>query len=138
MPAGGARQANRGRMPWICVKQDALDDVPVYVGQPELAALVAVGELRVVDAREVHDRGLHVVHVDGFRRDVPGVVVGRSVDVPRLRTAAGQQPGKRPAKVVAALRIAGIKLAERRAAELAPQTTSVSSSGRRLPFPKME
>ena len=36
-----------------------------HVGQAEVAALEAVGELRVVDAQQVQHRGVQVVNVDG-------------------------------------------------------------------------
>ena len=48
----------------------------MHVGEPKLAALVAVGQRFVIDAAEVQDGGLHVVDVDGVLRQVPGEVVG--------------------------------------------------------------
>ena len=50
------------------------------VGQSKLAALKAMSQTRVVDAAQVHDRRLHVVHVDRVLGDVPTVVVRGSKD----------------------------------------------------------
>jgi len=41
-----------------------VDDVAVDVGEAVVPAGVAVGELLVVEAHQVEDRGVHVVHVD--------------------------------------------------------------------------
>src|SRR2546430_17486380 len=41
--------------------KDVLDDFPVDVRQPEVAAGVAVGELRVVEAEEVEEGRVEVV-----------------------------------------------------------------------------
>ena len=43
---------------------DRLDDLPVHVGQPVVAAAVAVGQPLVVDAQQVQDGGVQVVDVD--------------------------------------------------------------------------
>ena len=46
------------------LREDFLDDVAVDVRQTEVAAGVPVGELRVVEAEQVQDRGVEVVDVD--------------------------------------------------------------------------
>ena len=56
-----------------------LDDLPMHVGQPEVAAGVVEGELLVVEAEQVQDRRLEVVDVDGVLGDVEAQVVGRAV-----------------------------------------------------------
>ena len=52
----------------------------VDVGQAEVAAGVAVGELGVVEAEQVQDRGVQVVDVDLVLDGVVAVVVGLAVD----------------------------------------------------------
>ena len=42
----------------------------MHVGEAEVAALVLVRELRVVDAEQVQDCRLQVVDVDGARREL--------------------------------------------------------------------
>ena len=52
-----------------------MDDAAVHVGETEVAAGVAVGESLVVEAEEVEDRGVQVVHVDlVFDCEVPEFV----------------------------------------------------------------
>ena len=80
--------------------------------------MVAEGEPLVVDTGEVHDRGLHVVHMDGVGGDVPGVVVSRPVDVARLHAAACQPPTEGMAEVIAALGAGWIALPKGCAAKL--------------------
>ena len=60
-----------------------MNDMAMNVGQPILATLVTKRQSRVVDATQVHDRGLHVVNVNRILLDVPGKFVSGSVDGPR-------------------------------------------------------
>ena len=62
----------------------------MHVGQAEVAAGVAVGELLVVEAQQVQDRGVQVVDVDLVLDGLEAELVGRAVDVPPLHAAAGQ------------------------------------------------
>ena len=39
-------------------------DVPMHICQTELSALVAVGQLGVIDPSEVEDGRLHIMHMD--------------------------------------------------------------------------
>ena len=64
---------------YFVLAQDAFDDVPADVGEAEPAALVFVNELLVVDAHEVHERGLKVVHMNGVFDDVVAEVVGLAI-----------------------------------------------------------
>lgn len=48
--------------------------MPVHIRQPEVAALVSIGQPLVVDAQQVEDRGVHVVDV--HRAGGPFVHVG--------------------------------------------------------------
>ena len=75
----------------------------VDIGEPEVAALVAVGEPLVLDAHEVHERGVEVVHMHRLVDDVVAVVVGFSVGDAGLRAAAGEPHGEATRMVVAAV-----------------------------------
>ena len=55
------------------LRQQFFDDVPMHVGQAAVDAVVAEGELGVVDAEQVQDRGVDVVDLGGC------VAVGRLV-----------------------------------------------------------
>ena len=57
-------------------RQHPFLNVAMHIGEAELAALVAVGEFRVVDATKVKDSCLHVVNVHGVFRDVPAELIG--------------------------------------------------------------
>ena len=46
------------------------------IGQAEMASLEFVGQLQVIDAEQVQNGRLQIVHVDGVRDDVVAVVVG--------------------------------------------------------------
>src|SRR4051812_49371277 len=83
---------------------DAPDDLAVDVGEPEVAAAVAVGELLVVDAHQMQDRRVQVVHVDLVGDGGDAELVGGAVDVAPLDAAAGEPHGEARAVVVAALR----------------------------------
>ena len=67
----------------------------VHVGEPKVAALVGIRQPQVVDAQQVHDRGVEVVHVhllvrrDDFerfvaRKDKTGRVWGAHEKLTRL------------------------------------------------------
>src|SRR5689334_3335138 len=55
--------------------QDLLDHFPMHVGEPEVPALKAIRELRVVDAEEMENRRLQVVDRHGIGRDVVAEVI---------------------------------------------------------------
>ena len=58
-------------------RENPLDDVAVDVGQPVIAACVSIGESVVMDAEEVKDGCVHVVHVDRiFSREGAEVIGG--------------------------------------------------------------
>ena len=61
-----------------------LDDLAVDVGQPEVAAGVAVGELLVVEAQQMEDRGVQVVDVDLVLDGLEAELVGGAMDVAAL------------------------------------------------------
>ena len=84
-------------------RQDVADDLALHVGQAEVAAGVAVGQPRVVQAQQVEDRGVEVVDVDAVLGDVDAVLVGRAVDDPAFDAAAGQPGRERLVVVLAAV-----------------------------------
>ena len=81
----------------------------MHVGQAEVAAGVAVGELFVVEAQQVQDRGVQVVDVDLVLDRLEAELVGRAVDVAALDAAAGQPHGEAVVVVVAAVDLAGVR-----------------------------
>src|SRR5437867_11840266 len=81
----------------------AVDDVAVYVGEAEVAALELVDQLLVVDAQQAEHGGVEVMDVDGVFDDVVAVVVGLAVDQARFDPAAGGPEGEAAAVMVAAI-----------------------------------
>ena len=82
---GKNRNSQTGKPANPRLREQLLHDLAVHVGQAEVAALEAVGQLRVVDAEQVQDRGVQVVDVDGVVDDVVAEVVGLAVArCPRL------------------------------------------------------
>ena len=58
------------------LRQQLRHDLAVHVGQAEVAALEAVGQLRVVEAEQVQDRRVQVVDVDLVLDRVEAELVG--------------------------------------------------------------
>ena len=72
----------------------------VDVGEPVVAALETVGEPLVIEAEQVHDRRLQIVHVHLILRDAEPELVGLAPDETGLEPAADLTDAAR--KVVAA------------------------------------
>ena len=76
-------------------------DVPMHVGEAEVAACVAVGEAGVVDAELMEEGGMQVVDFDGVFDGVFADVVGLTMDMAGLEAAAGDPDGKAAAMMAA-------------------------------------
>ena len=74
----------------------------MHVGQAAVDAVVAEGQLGVVDAQQVQDRGVQVVAAGRARAVLPGPFVALAVGDAALDAAAGQPGDERAAVVVAA------------------------------------
>ena len=77
-----------------CSGDQVVDDAAVDVGQAEVAAGVAVGELRVVEAEQVQDGGVQVVDVDRVLDGLEAEFVGRAVGWPPLTPPPASQTVK--------------------------------------------
>ena len=69
-------------------------DVPMHVGEAEVAACVAVGEAGVVDAELMEEGGMQVVDFDGVFDGVFAGVVGLTMDMAGLEAAACDPDGE--------------------------------------------
>src|SRR5207237_269724 len=72
------------------LRKNVLDHLAVDVGQPEVAAGMAIRQLLVIEPEQMQDGGLHVVDVDRLVGDVEAEIVGRPVGQPRPHPAAGE------------------------------------------------
>ena len=86
----------------FALSQNLLHHVPFDVRQSEIAALVVVGQARVIEPEQVQDRRLQVVDVNGVLDRFHTEVVGLAQVQSRLDAGAGQPDGERGAEVVAA------------------------------------
>ena len=96
-------------------REDRLVDDSLDVGQPHVAAGVAIGQALVVEPEQVEDRRVQIVHVHRVLDGLVAELVGLAVGDPWLDAPAGQPEGEPLVVVVAAVGV----LAVRRAAELA-------------------
>src|SRR5882762_4499811 len=76
------------------LNQNLLHYVPINIRQPVIAAAVTVGQLLMVDAQEMKNRCVEVVHVDFVLDRVPAELIRRAVDDAAPDAAAGQPHGE--------------------------------------------
>ena len=88
----------------------------MHVGQPKIAAGVAVRQLGVVDAHQVQNRGVVIVYVARVADDIHAVLIGLPISHAALDAGARQQARERLDIVVATLVVR--RIAPRRPAEL--------------------
>ena len=100
-----------------CLRQYLLHHISMHVGEPEVAAGVAVSEAFVVEAEEVGHSGMEVMDVHDIFDGAEAEFIGRTVGVAATSAAAGEPAGEAIVVVVAAVE-RGI-FRHRRAAELA-------------------
>src|SRR5437588_12879047 len=81
--------------------ENIVNDVPVDVGEAAVYAVVAEGQLFVVDAEQVENGGVEVVAV-GRRYSFPGPLIAFTVGDATLDACSGKPGDERAAIVVAA------------------------------------
>ena len=70
-------------------RDDVFDDMAGDIGQAIVTAVVAVGELFVIEPEHVEDGGVEVVDVDLILSDADAAVVGGAVDGATFDAGAG-------------------------------------------------
>ena len=92
----------------------------MYVSESEPAPLVLEGKPLVVDAEQVHQSSLQVVHMDWVFRDIVPEIIGLSIDEARLYPTASHPDREATRMVIASVvRLREFSLAENRPPELA-------------------
>ena len=91
----------------------------MHIGEAEIPALEAEGEMLVVDPQEMQNRRLQIVYVYFVPSDVVTEVVGLAVDDAALDTTAGH-PDREAAGVVIAAECFAARLRVGSTPELAP------------------
>ena len=82
--------------------QDPRHNMSVNIGQAITAALEFVGETLVIDAEQVHDRGLQVMDVQAVRGDVVAELAGFPVNGSGFDSAACHPDAETARMMVAA------------------------------------
>src|SRR3989442_14913676 len=75
----------------------------MHVGQAVMPPLILERQSRVVDAEQVQDRGVKIVHVNRVCSDVVGEIVGLAEGKSGLYAGAGEPDGETAWMVVAAV-----------------------------------
>ena len=101
------------------LRQYIADDVPVDVGEAEVAALEAVGQFLVVDAEQMEHGRVEIVDRDDVLDGVITEIIRRAVADAAFDPAAGHPHGKAFDVVIAAKKRTVFALRHGRAAELA-------------------
>src|SRR5438105_1986424 len=74
----------------IPLRDDVVDDGARDVREPEVAAAVPVRQLRVIDAEQVEDGRVQIVHVNRFLDGLEPEVVRRAVNRAAFHATAGE------------------------------------------------
>ena len=73
------------------------------VGQTKVAALIAEGQLRMIDAQKVHECGIEIVNTHWIAVDIVAVVVGLAVGCALVNACPRQQHRKAAGVMIAAV-----------------------------------
>src|SRR5579884_4364314 len=117
LPREGVVTEGAWLMAILSSRQQLLHDLPMHVRQAEVAALEAVGQLRVIEAQQMQEGRVQVVDVDLVLDHVEAEVVGLAQRQARPEAAAGHPNGEGVGVVVPP--VVAAALHHRRPAELA-------------------
>ena len=93
-----------------------IDDMTIDVGQSEVSASVAKGQFFVVEAEQMQNGRVHVVHMDAIVLSVIPKFVRRPVRESRLETRTGQPPSEAVRIVISSVLLLGRRRATKFAA----------------------
>lgn len=74
--------------------KNSLDNMTMYIRQPEPATLVSIGEAFVVDSKLVQKRGLEIMNMDWITRDVVAQRISFTVRHATFDTTTSHPDGK--------------------------------------------
>src|SRR5438093_1004454 len=106
--------------------QHLADDLPVNIGETEVAALEAEGQPGVLEAQQMQEGGVDVVDMTTVLYGIEAEFVGLAHGAAGLHAAAGKPHRERVDMMVASRRVAVSPIGVR--PNSPPQMTSVSSS----------
>ena len=97
--SGGTSVAPAHRLP---SRQQRLDEATVDIGQSKTTSLVAKRQSLVINAQQVQDRGLQIMHVNRILHHVVAEIVGTAVADSRANATAGQPECEATGMMIAA------------------------------------
>lgn len=85
------------------LREDALDDVAMDVGEAEVASAVMEGELLVIESEQMEDGRVEIMHMNAIVDGFISKIVGGAVSHSAFDAAPGQPHGEAEAVMVSAL-----------------------------------
>ena len=82
-----------GYLRFLCC-DDLVDDLPVHIGQAEIATGVPERQAFVVEAKQMQDGGVQIVHVNFALNRSIAVFVRRAMHDPSFHTAPDKESGE--------------------------------------------
>jgi hypothetical protein len=83
--------------------EDGLDNVSVNVGQAKISTLETEGQLCVVEAEQMQDRGVEIVDVHGVLNRIEPKFIGATMHMAFLQTATCHPYAEGPIVVIASI-----------------------------------
>ncbi len=80
---GGLRESESG--------ENAFHDLPIDVGEAEVAASIAIGELFVINTKEVQDGGMKVMHMDFLLHGVHAYFISGAIGETSAHPTTGEK-----------------------------------------------
>ena len=81
--------------------ENGFHDLAMNVSEPKVTAFKAVGELGVIDAKQSHDGGVQIMHMDRVASDAVAVVIGFTMRDARFDTTARHPDGETAPMMIA-------------------------------------
>ena len=82
--------------------QQSLHNIPLHIGQAEIAPLKAIRELRMIPAEKMEDRRLQIVDMHRIDGGLEAQLIAGAMDVAPLHPAAAHPDGIAVGEVIAA------------------------------------
>jgi hypothetical protein len=90
------------RRPQGCLRQQFSDNVTMHVSQAKIAASKPVGQFFVIEAEQMQDCRVQIMHMNRFILDAPADLVGCSNRLPTFHTTASHPEAERIWMMIAA------------------------------------
>ena len=75
--------------------EDRLNELAVHISEPEIATLKSIGQFFVIEAEQMQNRRVQIVHVHFVAHDPEAEFIGFAKNGAGLDASAGEPHGKR-------------------------------------------